>query len=232
MKKILILLITLAFYPFAYAKSVDHYQRIHLSSAAEQQAENDLMTMTLLVRYSHQKSAKVAQHINKTMHEALGLLKEYKDIVVRTENYQINPIYKKERFIEWRGKQNLVLKSSNVEAMSKVTSFLLKKLQIQSQSYSLSFTKKEQIENTLIKKSLTALKKRAKIVQDSFGAKSYCLVNINISTHSSGPVYNNRYKARNYGLDPMMAASSVPVASQSGQSQVKVIVNGEIELVM
>lgn len=234
MNKILILLSTLLFYPVVHAEPNNHYNRIHLSSAAQQQAENDLMTMTLIVRKNGQESADIAQYINQTMNWAVKNVTKYKDIVVRTENYQINPIYdyrqsKKKQFIEWRGQQSLILKSSNIEVMSKVTALLLKKMQMQSQNYSLSFIKKEQLENALIKKALTVLKKRAVIVQNSFGAKNYRLVNVNINTQSSGSVYRSNYRAK-----AMMAESmaDAPVASQSGQSKVKVSVSGEIELIM
>ncbi len=235
MKKILLLLSTLLFYPVVHAEPNNHYNRIHLSSAAEQQAINDLMTMTLIVRKNGQESADIAQYINQTMQWAVNNVKKYEDIVVRTENYQINPIYdyrqsKKKQFIEWRGQQSLILKSSDIEAMSTVTALLLKKMQMQSQKYSLSFTKKEQLENTLIKQALTVLKNRAVIVQNSFSAKNYRLVNVNINTQSSGPVYRNNYRSKMMMADSAMEGA--PVASESGQSKVKVTVSGQIELIM
>ncbi len=217
------------FYCVTNVYAEESYQRVHLSASAQLHAENDLMNMILVARAHHSKPDKVSKEINQTMNWALSVLKDKKGIIVQTQSYRINPVYKKERLIEWRGQQSLVLKSSDIALMGKIAGILLQRMQMQSQNYALSADKKEAIENSLIKKALESLKKRALIVQNSFSARRYRLVNIRINTSSSSAPYPLMYRAK---IQYDTAQSVVPVASQAGESLVKVTVSGEIELVM
>ena len=229
MRKVRLILIIAIFYCVTNVYAEESYQRVNLSASAQQQAENDLMNMVLVVRAHNIKPAKIAKVINETMNWALGFLKDKKNIIVQTQNYHINPVYKKERLIEWRGQQRLVLKSADIALMSKVAAILLQRMQMQSQNYSLSFDKKEKIENQLIKKALESLKKRALIVQNSFSARRYRLVNLRINTSSSATPYPVMYRAK---MAYESAQDIASVASKAGESMVKVTVSAEIELVI
>ncbi len=126
----------------------------------------------------------------------------------------------------WRGQQSLELESKDTESLARLAGELQEQLQIKSMNFSVSNEKRRAVENRLIGAALDAFKERARIVGDNLQANSYRIVDINIGTSGQAPPVI--YKAR---MAMAMEASDA-VSVEGGESDIRVTVNGSIELLI
>jgi predicted secreted protein len=127
----------------------------------------------------------------------------------------------------WQARQELDLESRDTAALSRLTGLLQEKLQVASMRFSVSDETRTAVENRLIEQALTAFRVRADVVADKLKADGYRIVELNIGTSGQQPpvIYRSR------GLTAALE-SDAPVATEGGESDVKVTVNGTIELIM
>jgi len=92
-------------------------------------------------------------------------------------------------------------------------------------NFTVSDDKRVAVENRLIDLALNAFKERARIVGDNLQAKGYRIVELNVGTSTQRPPM--MYQAR-------MATASMEagdaVAVEGGESDVRITVNGTVEL--
>jgi predicted secreted protein len=103
---------------------------------------------------------------------------------------------------------------------------LQERLRINSMRFTVSDEQREAAENRLVEQALDAFKERARIIRLNFNASGYRIVDINVGTSTAHPPV--RYQARMATAD--MAESAVAV--EGGESDIRVNINGTIELVV
>jgi predicted secreted protein len=108
-----------------------------------------------------------------------------------------------------------------------LTGLLQEKLQVDSMRFSVSAETRTSVENRLIELALQAFKVRAGIIGSNLQANGYRIVDLDIGTFAQQPPVV--YRAR--GAVAAME-SEMPVATESGESDVRVTVSGTIELIM
>jgi predicted secreted protein len=199
------------------------YNQVRLQSGQTESVSNDTMHVTLQTYAEMQDPAKLAARINREMEWALEKAKQVKDVKVSTGSYQTWPVTRKEVTTGWRGQQALILESRDTEVLSRLTGQLQEKLQIKSMNFTVSDEKRVAVENRLIGIALNAFKERARIVGDNLKADGYRIVEINVGTSSQRPPV-----IRQARMASMEAGDAVAV--EGGESDVRVTVNGTIEL--
>ena len=224
MKPMLLLCLAVIASP-GFADDELRYNQIRLQSRQTESVSNDTMHVTLQTYAEMQDPAKLAARINQEMEWALAQAKQQKGVKVRTGSYQTWPVTRKEVTTGWRGQQDLILESRDTQALSRLTGQLQDKLQINSMSFSVSDEKRVTVENRLIDLALNAFKERARIVGDNLKADGYRIVELNVGTSTARPPMMHQARVAS-----MSAGASDAVAVEGGESDVRITVNGTIEL--
>ncbi|MCP4004972.1 MAG: SIMPL domain-containing protein [bacterium] len=198
--------------------------RVSFQVEASRDVENDWVTAILGTTEEDRDPAKLADRINTTMAWALETAKAAKAIEVKSGGYQTYPIHDKSRIVRWRGSQDLILASGNVEAVSELIGELQSRLQIRSIQFSVSRKKRRSLESDLISEALGAFKTRAQNVRKDLDRNSYELVQLSINTGGGGSPRPLRGMARS------MEADVARPSFEGGTSTLSVNVNGTIEL--
>ncbi|MGD2112750.1 MAG: SIMPL domain-containing protein [Gammaproteobacteria bacterium] len=200
------------------------YNQIHLQAAQTESVSNDTMHVTLSSYAEMRAPADVAARINADMEWALALAGTFEGLAVSTGGYQTYPVYRDNVLKGWRGQQNLELEGRDTRRIGELTGRLQEKLQVKGIRFTVSDTKRHDVENRLIGRALDAFKTRAGLVADNLQARSYRVVELDIDTAAQRPPVP--YPAR------MSAAAmeAAPVAVEAGESDVTVTVRGTIEL--
>jgi predicted secreted protein len=224
MKRMLLFCLAVIASP-CFADDELRYNQIRLQSRQTESVSNDTMHVTLQTYAEMQDPAKLAARINQEMEWALAQAKQQKGVKVRTGSYQTWPVTRKEVTTGWRGQQDLILESRDTQALSRLTGLLQEKLQISSMSFSVSDEKRVTVENRLIDLALNAFKERARIVGDNLKADGYRIVELNVGTSTARPPMMHQARVAS-----MSAGASDAVAVEGGESDVRITVNGTIEL--
>jgi predicted secreted protein len=225
MRHVLLLLCLAVFAGTGLADDELRYNQIRLQSQQTESVSNDTMHVTLQTYAEMQDPAKLAARINQEMEWALAKAKQVKGIKVRTGSYQTWPVTRKEVTTGWRGQQDLVLESRDTRALSDLAGQLQDKLQIKSMSFTVSDEKRVTVENRLIDLALNAFKERARIVGDNLKADGYRIVEINVGTSTVRPPMMHQARIASMSMEAGDA-----VAVEGGESDVRITVNGTIEL--
>ncbi len=214
----------------ALAGEAPRYNQVNLDAQVSEQVSNDTMHVSMNTFGEHREATKLAAQINQDMEWALSLAKQHKTVKVSTGGYQTWPLPSKDNLTTkgWRGQQTLTLESRDSEVLSELVGKLQARLKINSMNFTVSDEKRVAVENRLIDSALEAFKTRAKIVSANLKAGDYRVVAINVGTSAQQPPI--LYRARVATM--AMETADAPVAVEGGESEVRVTVNGTIELVM
>jgi predicted secreted protein len=206
------------------------YNQVNLDAQVSEQVSNDTMHVSMNTYGEHREAAKLAAQINGDMEWALALVKQHKTVKASTGGYQTWPLPSKDNLTTkgWRGQQTLQLESRDSETLSQLVGQLQERLKINAMNFTVSDEQRVAVENRLIDSALEAFKTRAKIVSTNLKAISYKIVAINVGTTAQPPPI--LYRARVATM--AMETAESPVAVEGGESEVRVTVNGTIELVM
>jgi predicted secreted protein len=206
------------------------YNQIQLAAESSEQVGNDTLQVTLTTYGEHRELTELARQINADMEWALGKAREHQDIKAGTGSYQTYPLTTKDgrTTTGWRGQQTLLLESKAITELGELAGDLQEKLRITAMQFTVSTDKRTAVENRLIDTALNAFKARARIVADNLGARDYRIVSIDINTASSQqpPIVLRSHMA----MAAMEAESAVAV--EGGESEVRVSVNGSVELLL
>jgi predicted secreted protein len=220
-------LLALALAAPAAAQEPGPNRRVGFSVDRSREVPNDEVTAILSVTHEDPSAAEVATRINRDMGWALGLAKARATVRARSGGYSTYPISdpKRANVRHWRGAQELVLESGDVDAVTALVGQLQERLQVGSLAFSVSPERRRAVEDELIAEALQAFQARAEIVRRSFGASRYRLVEVHVGTGGGGPPPRPMMRG-------MMAAEAAmePPALEGGTSEIAVTANGSIEL--
>ena len=214
------------FTPALFAAETNNYNRVSYQVTEQQEVANDEITVTMGVERNAQDATKLANEINKLLLAANATIKKYPSIKSSTSDYSIRPVYSRDKQLDhWRGASSITLKSTNIKDMVTLVQTLQETLLIKSTRYNVSAERKEKIETGMIEAALNKFNTRAELVSKGMGFKKYRLVKININNSDIPP-------RPVFAMARAETASSgiAPPTFESGQSTLKVIVSGTIEM--
>jgi len=201
--------------------------QISFQVEADQEIENDRVSVVMKAYSENADPSKLADQINQAMRWGLDTAKKMTAIKVRTGAYQTYPVYSEKNKVQrWRGQQELILEGREVDKLSELVGTLQSRLQMQSMQFSVSPDARRKVQDVLIEEVLQAYKKRAELVSKSLGAAGYDIMNISIQT--SGHIYPP--PVRMESMRTVSKASVESPAMEAGTSRVSVQANGTIHL--
>ena len=212
----------------AAAEERSPQRRVGFAVERSREVANDQVTAVLAVTHEDPSASEVAARINRDMGWALGLAKARATVRARSGGYSTYPIPdpKRATLRHWRGSQELVLESSDVEAVTALVGALQERLQVQSLAFSVSPERRRAVEDELIDEALKAFQARAELARKAFGASGYRLVEVSVGTGGGGPP-----PVRPMMREMAMSADAMPPpALEGGTSEVSVSAQGSIEL--
>jgi|SRR5271169_2800905 len=203
------------------------YNRVDLSSEAESEVANDLMTASLSSEYNDPSPSILAGQINITLNMALKEASTFSGVKASSGNQTTNPVYGKNnrKIEEWRGHAEIRLESRDFKAMGELIARLEEQMQLHDIQFAPSVDTRQQVENTLITKAIDAFRKRASTISTAMGGKGYKIVHISIN-HGGG------YPSPRPMMAPLAMSEAVIPAPQfaGGESTMSVQVSGTIEV--
>lgn len=197
---------------------------IELSAESSRSAPNDLILATVLTEAAGTNPGDLSRQVNKQMADALKITKVYQSVKTKSGNTNSYPVYAKGGKIEsWRMRSELLLESSDTEAISELLGKLQNTLAIANLVLQPSAETRKTAENQAILEAIASFKARATIIAGTFN-KSYRIKQLSVS--SNGRIIQPMYRA----ATKSMSFESVSVPMESGESQISATVSGQIEL--
>lgn len=202
--------------------------RIDFQTDVEAVATNDLLTANLSVESNNRNPAALARELTQKINDALKQAQGFKTVKLTSGNQQTWPVYTdKNKLDSWRGRAEVRLESQDFKSAGELISQLQSNLQLNGLNFSVAPATRRELENQLTEQAVQAFRQRADRIRQSWNAKSYKLVQMNIGSAnppSPPPVYAMR-------AAKMEMAADVPSAEySSGESRLSIQVSGSIEL--
>lgn len=199
------------------------YDRISLNASAEAPVENDILVAVLFAQAEGPTAAQLADDVNTRIAQALDQAKAEAGVKAQTLDYLTTPVYRNNRVDGWRVSQDIRLESPDAGALSDLVGRLQQQLSIRSVGYEVSPARWAEAEDALIGEAIANFSERARRVAEAFGRKNYRIVDAHISTGGPAPVMMR-------GRAMAMDAAPAPPSFDAGTQDVRVQVNGTIEL--
>jgi predicted secreted protein len=202
-----------------------NYNQISLTAAASQEVANDVMNARLIVQENGAKPSQLSQRVNTRMTKILAIVERSADIKAQTTNYNTQPRYKNGKITGWQVTQSLNLNSENIDQLTTLLAKLNELAHIQSMTFSVSDSLREQTKQTLTKAAIKQFRDKAQVITEQFDKTTYQLVNASVDTNS------NHYSPKHMMMERMAVADVVSApAVSAGTNKITVTVNGSIEL--
>lgn len=200
--------------------------QVHFSISESQDISNDKLTIVFNRLAQGTTAQLVANEINLKMQEALSALKKYPDVTSQTSQYHIRPVYNKKQIItHWTGSQNLTITLENKPELIKVLTQLQPYLAYQSMQFGVSTELKTDVMQKLTMKAIQSFQKQATLIAQGFHTPHYRILETHINSPDTPPI------ALGYASSRMLAAESMaPPAVSAGESTLRVVISGILQL--
>jgi predicted secreted protein len=197
---------------------------IDFQAQAQQSAPNDLGHATAYFESTGSHPGELATKVNQVIATALGSARAAKGVTVRTGNTHTTPIYAKgSRQIEsWRMRSELRLESRDAAALSELLGKLQATLAVGNIGFSPSPETRRKVEDAVALDAIAAFQEKAARYANAL-KRPYVIRSMNIGTHSAVPPAPTFRAAA-------LSAEMAPMPIESGESQIVVSINGQIEL--
>ena len=200
--------------------------RVSFRVEVQREVTPDRMRVRLRATAEAETPATVQAEINARMQEAHRFLASHENLTVGTGQYRIQPVYRKERIVAWRGSQDLVLEGGDFVQLADVMGRLQAQgLAVQEVRYLISEPLRRRIESDLVDEAVAAFRARARQLATDFGARRHEV--IEASVNAGGHVPPVRPLLRAQALESTVAA---PPVLAPGTQRLSVTVSGSIRL--
>ncbi|NYT37753.1 DUF541 domain-containing protein [Allopusillimonas soli] len=212
----------------AHEHQKNKWPQAALQAQAVAEVAQDTVTITLATEISDASQAAVAQQLSKALDDVMAQAKaEGKDKVKASSgNYRIWPMSDKDgKISNWRGRAEIILKSTDFAAASDLASHLSDRMPIDNLDFSVSPQARSEKEAALLQQAAQAFKDRAQALATAFGYDRYDIRQIDLSGEGA------RYEVASAPQRMSFAAgAAAKVPLEAGTEKVIVSVNGSIFL--
>lgn len=208
----------------------NEYNRVSLRAEASVEVAHDLMQVVLYTEARDEDAARLAETITRTLNQAIDASKKVSQVQVALGSRQSQPVRqdKSEKIIAWRERAELRLESTDFASLSKLTGQLLQQqLGMSSMRFNIANATRLEHENRLLEQAITAFGERASLASKALGGKDYKLVSLHLNAEGGyqPPMYRQAVM-----MSAPMADSSTAPTIEAGQSQLKMVADGVIEV--
>ena len=224
------LLLGLTLMGSVWAQEVPQRNMVQFDAVASREVANDLAQASLFVELSDADPSRLADKVNQALAAALKMTKQYPAVQLGASTYNTYPLYshKSNKQEGWRSRGELRVSSKDFAALSKLIAELQSgkglALQLAEVRYAVSEEQRRTVEDALIEEGLTAFQRRAALIQKGMAAKSWRLVNVNVSTSGARP------EPRPMMMKAAMMDAAAPAPIEGGESRMQVNISGSIQL--
>lgn len=211
----------------AFAEGNSDRRIVNLQAEVVREVANDEMQAILFTELNEKDAATLANKINTVINQAIATAKQYPQVQIKTGNQNTYPVYtNKNQLQNWRGRAEVILKSQDFKTTSDLIAKLQNNLQLQNISFNVSDAQRKKVENELYVEASQAFQQRAQLLLAPWNASKYELVNLQLNTSGS---YQPMLMQR--AMDVSYASAKVESqAVESGNSEIRVVANGSIQL--
>jgi len=205
----------------------ESYNRVDFQVEASREVSNDLLTTTLSVEIQDPQPAKVAQHLNSVLNNALKRAESFKAVKVSSGSQNTYPVYGAHNHIDaWRGHAELHIESSDFKAASELIMQLQKDMQLSNMQFTLAADTRKTVETELSVTTLKTFQARAESIRLALGAKSYKTLHLAIHDGAAPLQYPMAMMRSAAATD-----SSIPTPDfASGDTKMTIQIEASIEL--
>jgi len=202
------------------------YPYASLRAEAVTEVARDTVRITLAAEVRDTEQADVATALTQKVDSVMKQLRGKEGITVYSGNYQVWPMNDKDgRVSNWRGRAEIILESTDFEAVSRLAAEVGDRMPIANLSFFVAPRERARHEAELVQEAAAAFRARAEALTQAFGYASYSIREIELG--GAGAAY--RSEAR-----PMMAMAvsdaAVSVPLEGGTERISLSVQGTIFL--
>ncbi|XQM35066.1 DUF541 domain-containing protein [Cupriavidus sp. H19C3] len=200
---------------------------LSLNAQAMTEVPTDVVQVTLAAEQEGAEPAAISSALSSRTAAVLAQAKRVSGVEAQSGGFTIHPNTDRNgRISTWRGRSEVVLKSRDFAAVSKLAGDLASQMQVQGIAFSLSREAREAAERKLADEAVASFREKAQQTTRLFGYGSYTIREV--SLNESGGVMPPM--PRMYAAKAMSADAAVPVPVEGGKAQVTVSVNGSVQM--
>lgn len=201
---------------------------INLQADVSRDVKNDQMLATLFTEQTHANPTALARDVNAIMNNATDAAKRFPSVQISTGSQNTYPIYNdKNKLTGWRSRAEVQIKSTDFKAASELVAQLQANMQLEHVRFAVSAEQRQKVENELLTEVSAAFQQRATLLQKAWNAPAFELVRLDINTSNEQPQPYPMMFARAAGK---MEDAVAPQQVEGGNSQIRVMANGSIQL--
>lgn len=196
-----------------------------LSAQATAEIAQDQVTITLAAEVSGTTQEQVSQALNQRLRDALKQAGHPDGVTVDNGAYRIWPMNDRDgKLSEWRGRAEILLRSRDFDAASRLAADLGAHMPVAGLSFSVSDARRSAEEQKLLGEAVSAFQSRAQALAQALGFYHYRLKSVDLEDSGMVPVSPGPRTMR------AMAADAAPIPLEGGRERVSVSVRGSIFL--
>lgn len=198
---------------------------LQLQAAARSEVANDEMVVSLAAERRGPEVGPLNTAVLSQLNAAIVQAKSMPGIEARLGGVMTQPNWSDNRQDGWLVRGEVILDSTNREALAKLAGRLAKTLQLAGVQFRLSSMRRVQEENALIEEAAGNFRSKADAAAKAFGFSGYTLRELSLQPQNGMPP----------PFQPMTSmraatAEAVPVPVEGGRSEIVVTVSGTVEL--
>jgi len=215
----------------ARAQNAPQYQPagvLSLNAQASADVPQDVVDITLFYEQEAKDPSALTSTLNQRADSALQKAKGVNDVTARTGSFSIYPSTDRDgRISAWRGRTEVVLKSRDFAAASKLAGQLASIMQVGNVQFSLSPEAQRAAEQKLTGEAIKSFREQAASSAQAFGYGGYSIREVNVGHNGVIPRPMMMMSARAMSAD---AKVSAPMPIEGGTSTVTVNVSGSVQM--
>lgn len=197
-----------------------------LDAQATTEVPQDTVHITLFAEQQGTDPAAVSAALNKRATEAVNIAKRQSDVDVQTGSVSLYPTSDRDGKISaWRGRTELLLKSKDFAAASRLATQLAGQMQMGGVAFSLSREAQQAVQAKLTDEAIASFRTQAQSNARAFGYNGFTIRQVQIGQNA--PMMPRPYMMMAAKAD-IAAAPSMPL--EGGKTQVTVTVSGSVQM--
>ncbi|WP_454757310.1 SIMPL domain-containing protein [Cupriavidus campinensis] len=201
---------------------------LSLSAEAVTEVPTDVVQLTLAAEQEGAEPSAISSALSARTQAVLAQAKRTSGVEAQSGGFTIHPSTDRNgRISTWRGRSEVILKSKDFAAVSKLAGELANQMQVQNVTFSLSREARQATEAKLAEQAVSAFRDKAQTSTKLFGYSNYTIREV--SMNDSGGVVPPT--PRMYAAKAMSADAGAPIPMEGGKAHVTVSVNGSVQMV-
>ncbi|SOZ13992.1 conserved hypothetical protein, DUF541; putative exported protein [Cupriavidus taiwanensis] len=200
---------------------------LSLTAQAVTEVPTDIVHLTLAAEQEGAEPAAISSGLSSRTQAVITQARRVQGVTAESGGFTIHPSTDRNgRISTWRGRSEVILKSRDFAAVSRLAGELASQMQVQNIAFSLSREAREAAEAKLAEQAIASFRSKAQATTRLFGYGSYTIREVSVNETGMVPPVPRMYGA----AKAMMADAAVPVPVEGGKTQVTVSVNGSVQM--